>query len=107
MSVKYKLSKDVRIGDLKKVGLIIEDHRKEVDCHPFVVVNENGDGVAISEVITNDDPNEDNWEICSFEGKCHCGGATVMLELCDKLDCKFITDEDIDNLIYENKEEIT
>lgn len=107
MSVQYKLNKDVRIRDLKKIGLIMEDHREDADCHPFVVLNEKGDGVAISEVTTNEDPNEDNWEVNEFEGRCHCGGAAVMLEICDKLDCKFITDEDIDNLIYEGKEEIT
>ena len=30
-----------------------------------------------------------------------------MLEICDKFNCKFITDEDIDYLIYNDKHEIT
>lgn len=107
MSVQYRLNKIVRIRDLRNLGLTIEDHRKEVDCHPFVVLNEQDSGVAISKVITNGDTNEDNWEIKEFEGRGYCGGADVMLEICDKLDCKFITDEDIDYLFYENKEEIT
>lgn len=107
MSVQYKLNKDVRIGDLRNLGLTIEDHTNEEDCHPFVVLNEHGSGVAISKVITNGETNKDNWEIDEFEGRFSHGGASVMLEICDKLNCKFITDEDIDDLIYTNQKEVT
>ena len=107
MSVQYALNKIVTIGDLKKIGLEIEDHREETHCYPFVVNNADGSGVAINQVNTKDDDNVDNWEITEFEGKCSCGGAGVMLEICDKLDCKFITDEDIDDLIYTNQDEVT
>lgn len=107
MSVQYALNKIVTIGDLKKIGLEIEDHREEIHCHPFVVNNDKGNGVAISLVNTKDDDNVDNWEIAEFEGRFSHGGARVMLEICDKLDCKFITDEDIDELIYTNQDEVT
>ena len=107
MCVQYALNKIVTIGDLKKIGLEIEDHREKTHCHPFVVNNDKGSGVAISLVNTKDDDNVDNWEITEFEGRFSHGGAGVMLEICDKLDCKFITDEDIDDLIYTNQDEVT
>ena len=107
MSVQYKLNKAVRIGDLRNLGLTIEDHTNEEDCHPFVVLNEQGSGVAISKVITNGETNKDNWEIDEFEGRFSHGGAKVMLEICDKLDCKFITDEDIDNVFRDKQNKIT
>ena len=107
MSVQYRLNKVVRIGDLRNLGLTIEDHRKEIDSHPFVVMNKQNSGVAISKVITNGDTNEDNWEIKEFEGRLSYGGASVILEICDKLDCKFITDEDIDYSFYDEKYKIT
>ena len=107
MSVQYKLNKIVTIGDLRKVGFTIEDYREKIDGHPFVASNENGRGIAISKVITNNDNNIDNWEINEFEGRFSHGGADVMLEICDKLDCKFITDEDVETLIREDKHVIT
>lgn len=106
MSVQYTLSKIVTLGDLKKIGLTVEDHRED-NGHPFTVSNENGSVVAISSIETNDSPNEDNWEITEFEGKFSRGGSGVMLEICDKLNRMFITDEDIDNMLRENKNEIT
>lgn len=109
MSVQYKLNKEVRISDLKKIGLNVEDLREKLNSHPFFVTNNDGSGVAISEVTIDgdDDDDVDNWIVDEFEGRCSHGGAGVMLEMCDKLDCMFITDEDIDNLFYTNQDEIT
>ena len=106
MSVQYYFNKPVRIGDLKKIGLTVEDCR-QYHQHPFVITNEIGDGVAISEIITNDSVYEDEWIIQELEGRCSVGGATVVLEICDKLGCKFITDEDRTRMCYENDFEIT
>ncbi len=106
MSVQYKLNKEVRIGDLKKIGLKVEDLREKLNSHPFVVTNDNYSGVAISKA-TMDGDDVDKWIIDEFEGRFSHGGVGVMLEICDKLDCMFITDEDIDNLFYTNQNEIT
>ena len=41
----------------------------------------------------------DDSMIRDFEGKFSHGGGLCMLNICDKLNRKFITDEDIDELI--------
>jgi len=106
MSVQYFLDKPIVIGDLKKVGLVVEDHRKNMKHHPFTVSN-GQDTVAISSIDENGEGNDDELTIKEFEGRFSHGGASVMLEICDKLDCKFITDEDIDELFYTDGDTIT
>lgn len=108
MSVKYYVNKKIRLGDLKKVGLKVEDCRNEKCDYPFLVSNGVGEGLAVSELyIEDDDQNEDNWIIKEFEGKFSMGGGCCMLDICDKLDCQFVTDEDIDDLLYTNQDELT
>lgn len=105
MSVQYYLNKPVKLGDVKNVGLTVIDNRKEhPEYYPFGVTNEIGDGVAVVDMNTNDSDCEDDWVINELEGRCSTGGATVILEICDKLDCKFITDEDFEIACYEDKE---
>lgn len=102
MSVTYYLNKGIRLGDLKKNGFKIEDHRNEERSYPFVVENSDGSGVAITYTVAGE-PNEDDWVINEFEGRFSHGGACAILEMCDKFGCKFITDEDIDNAFYTEK----
>lgn len=105
MSVSYYLNKGVTLKDLKDIGLTVIDLRKESpDYCPFGITNEIGDGVGVIEMYTNDSDCEDEWEITELEGRCSIGGATVVLEICDKLDCKFITDEDLQIIANEDKE---
>lgn len=104
MSVEYKLNKKIRIGDLKKIGLKVEDINEDASnpSRVFVVTNENESGVAITSFISDGSENVDNWEVIDFEGRFSYGGGDVMLEICDKLNCLFITDEDIENCFYES-----
>ena len=105
MSVSYYLNKGVTLKDLKNIGLTVIDLRKEnPNYYPFGVTNEIGDGVAVTGIHPNDNVCEDEWEITELEGRCSIGGATVILEICDKLDCKFITDEDLQIIANEGKE---
>lgn len=106
MSVSYYLNKGVTFKDLKNIGLTVVDNRKEhPDYYPFGITNEIGDGVGVIEVyIPNDSDCEDDWVIKEFEGRCSIGGATVILEICDKLGRKFITDEDFQIIANEGKE---
>ena len=105
MSVSYFLNKGVTLKDLKDIGLTVVDLRKEhPDYYPFGVTNEIGDGVAVTEIHTDGSVCEDDWVIREFEGRCSIGGATVILEICDKLDRKFITDEDLQIIANEGKE---
>lgn len=105
MSVSYYLNKPVKLGDVKNIGLTVIDNRKESpDYCPFGITNEIGDGVGVIEMYTNDSDCEDDWVIKELEGRFSTGGATVILEICDKLDCKFITDEDFEIACYEDKE---
>lgn len=101
------LNKPIRIGDLKKIGLKVEEINEE-NCHPFVVENECGSGLAISKYIKEkEDDTVDDFIIEEFEGRCSRGGGIYILEICDKLGCKFITDEDIDMLCYTNQDTLT
>ena len=106
MSVSYYLNKGVTLKDLKNIGLTVIDLRKEHPeyYYPFGVTNEIGDGVAVTEIHPNDSACEDDYVITEFEGRCSIGGATVILEICDKLDRKFITDEDLQIIANEGKE---
>ena len=106
MSVSYYLNKGVTLKDLKDIGLTVIDLRKEhPECYyPFGVTNEIGDGVSVTGIHPNDNVCEDEWEITELEGRCSIGGATVILEICDKLDRKFITDEDLQIIANEGKE---
>lgn len=105
MSVSYYLNKPVKLGDVKKIGLTVIDNRKESpDYCPFGITNEIGDGVGVIEMYTDGSDCEDDWVIKELEGRFSTGGATVILEICDKLDCKFITDEDLQNT-YDKGEE--
>ena len=104
MSVSYYLNKGVTLKDLKNIGLTVVDLRKEhPNYYPFGVTNEIGDGVAVTGIHPNDSTFEDDWVITEFEGRCSIGGATVILEICDKLDRKFITDEDLEITYNEGK----
>lgn len=104
MSVSYYLNKLVKLGDVKKIGLTVVDNRKESpDYCPFGITNEIGDGVGVIEMDTNNSVCEDEWIINELEGRFSTGGATVILEICDKLDCKFITDEDLEITYNEGK----
>jgi len=69
-----------------------------------VVTNGGDRGVAISEVTMEGD-DVDNWIIDEFEGRFFCGGADIILEICDKLNCLFVTDEEIEELIREADKE--
>ena len=105
MSVSYYLNRGVTLKDLKDIGLTVIDLRKEhPEYYPFGVTNEIGDGVGVIEMYTNDSNCEDDWVIKELEGRCSTGGATVILEICDKLDRKFITDEDLQIIANEGKE---
>lgn len=105
MSVSYYLNKPVKLGDVKKIGLKVIDNRKDSpDYCPFGITNEIGDGVGVIEMYTDGSDCEDDWVIKELEGRFSTGGATVILEICDKLDCKFITDEDLPNT-YDKGEE--
>lgn len=106
MSVSYYLDKGVTLKDLKNIGLTVIDLRKEHPeyYYPFGVTNEIGDGVAVTEIHTDGSACEDDYVTSEFEGRFSTGGATVILEICDKLGCKFITDEDFEIACYEDKE---
>lgn len=105
MSVSYFLDKGVTLKDLKDIGLTVIDLRKEhPNYYPFGVTNEIGDGVAVTEMNTDNSTCEDDYVITEFEGRCSIGGATVILEICDKLDRKFITDEDLQNTCDKGEE---
>lgn len=104
MSVSYYLNKPVKLGDVKKIGLTVIDNRKESpDYCPFGITNEIGDGVAVTEIDTDGSDCEDDYVTSEFEGRFSTGGATVILEICDKLDRKFITDEDLEITYNEGK----
>lgn len=104
MSVSYYLNKPVTLGDVKKIGLTVIDLRKENPYYLFGITNEIGDGVGVIEIDANDNVCEDDWVIRELEGRCSVGGASILLEICDKLDCKFITDEDFQIVCNEGKE---
>lgn len=105
MSVSYYLNKPVKLGDVKKIGLTVIDNRKEhPEYCPFGITNEIGDGVGVIEIDINDNVCEDDWKISELEGRCSVGGASILLEICDKLDRKFITDEDFQIIGNEGKE---
>jgi len=105
MSVSYYLNKRVTLKDLKDIGLTVIDLRKE---HPeyyysFGITNEIGDGVTVTGMHTDGSVCEDDYVTSEFEGRFSTGGATVILEICDKLDRKFITDEDLEITYNEGK----
>lgn len=84
--------------------MTVVDNRKESpDYYPFGITNEIGDGVAVTEIDTDGSNCEDDYVTSEFEGRFSTGGATVILEICDKLDCKFITDEDFEITYNEGK----
>jgi hypothetical protein len=104
MSVSYYLNKGVTLKDLKDIGLTVIDLRKEhPDYCPFGITNELGDGVGVTEIDTDGSDCEDDYVASEFEGRFSTGGATVILEICDKLDRKFITDEDLEITYNEGK----
>ena len=106
MSVHYYLNKSVRLGDLKKANFKVEKI-EEPNCYPYVVSSDDYDsGVAVM-FFENETDNEDDLEVSEFEGRDSHGGGIAMVEMCDRLNRLFITDEDIDDAIYSKTYEVT
>lgn len=100
MSVQYIPNKKIKIGDLKKAGFKVEE-RKEWGAYPFFITSECGSGVGVSKVFSDGERcKTDDLIVSEFSGQFSHGGGRCMLEICDKLGCKFVTDEDIDELLY-------
>ena len=95
MSVSYILNKSIRIKDLKDKGFKVE----EGTHYPITIESDtylkNGSWVGVTDYIINEDG---EMLITELEG--HTGFA-VMWEIYEKLDVKFITDNELDSLIIE------
>ncbi len=104
MSVQYYLNKDIRIGDLKEAGFKVERDNDGTSPYSFIIESEKYKSWVGAIKLKGHDDNEDNLIVEELEGRFSHGGGCCMLEMCDKLDCKFITDEDIDNALYTGDE---
>lgn len=95
MSVSYILNKSIRVKDLKDKGFKVE----EGTHYPITIESDtylkNGSWVGVTDYIINED-----GEILITELEGHTGFA-VMWEIYEKLDVKFITDNELDSLIIE------
>ena len=95
MSVSYILNKCIRVKDLKDKGFKVE----EGTHYPITIESDtylkNGSWVGVTDYIINED-----GEILITELEGHTGFA-VMWEIYEKLDAKFMTDEELDSLIRE------
>lgn len=95
MSVSYILNKSIRIKDLKDKGFKVE----EGTHYPITIESDtyvkNGSWVGVTDYKINED-----GEILITELEGHTGFA-VMWEIYEKLDAKFITDNELDSLIIE------
>lgn len=98
MSVSYILNKGIRVKDLKDKGFKVE----EGTYYPIIIESntyyKKGSWVGVTNHITNEE-----GEILITELEGHTGFA-VMWEIYEKLDAKFITDEELDSLIREAEE---
>lgn len=99
MSVHYTLSKPIKIKDLKEKGFKIETH-EEQRSYPITIESdryyEEGSCVGTLDIGQNDDLN--NAETQELEGHT---GFSVIFEICETFNVKFLTDMYIDNLILE------
>lgn len=95
MSVSYILNKGIRVKDLKDKGFKVE----EGTHYPITIESDtyvkNGSWVGVTDYKINEDG---EMLITELEG--HTGFA-VMWEIYEKLDVKFITDNELDSLIIE------
>ena len=99
MSVHYTLSKPIKIKDLKEKGFKIETHE---DPRSYLITIESdryykeGSWVGTLDIGQNDDLN--NAETQELEGYT---GFSVIYQICEDFNVKFITDTYIDNIILE------
>ena len=103
MSVTYRLNLPVKVRELKENGFeVVSEKDDEGMVYPTVIKDEEYDSVLSVVGFYYDpevkEPTEDDIFLTEFEGRFSHGGGICMLRICDKLDRKFITDEDIDNL---------
>lgn len=83
MSVLYYFNKPVRVSDLERIGLKFKDCREvRLAAHPFAFTNEKGHQVT-TQFIDNYDEYGLIYEMM--------GSASIILEICDKLDRKIIS----------------
>lgn len=109
MSVHYTLNKKVRVKDLKEKGFTVEklECRKILgeDMYELLIYsNQYPDSTVMTLWTNKPTPNVDDWETQDLEGHFSNGGGYTMLDMCDKLDTKFITDEDEEIAINTNSE---
>lgn len=95
MSVSYILNKGIRVKDLKDKGFKVEE-----GTHYPITIESNtyykkGSWVGVTDYIINEE-----GEILITELEGHTG-FSVMWEIYQKLDVKYITDEELDSLIRE------
>ena len=98
MSVSYILNKGIRVKDLKDNGLIVEEgthYPLTIESRIYVLDANQGSWVGVTDYIINEE-----GEILITELEGHTGFG-VMWEIYQKLDVKFITDEELDSLIRE------
>lgn len=99
MSVHYTLSKPIKIKNLKEKGFKIETH-EDPRKYPITIESdryyEEGSWVGTLDIELDDDLN--NAETQELEGHT---GYSVIFEICETFNVKFLTDMYIDNLILE------
>lgn len=113
MSVTYILNIPVKIRDLKENGFEVINNGESY--YQFIITDKDSDSSVgvLSLRSDKEDSTDDDLEITKLEGRFSHGGGVCMLKICDKLDRKFVTDEDIDELLMmanmegeENKEDV-
>lgn len=106
MSVSYYLRKGVRLKDIKEKGFTVlegEDagsYQIVIESKTYYTDKETGQGswVGTWDCFTDD---EGERIITNFEGH---SGFSVMWELHEKLGVDYITDNEVDELIYQAEE---
>ncbi len=105
MSVTYVLNIPIKIRELRENGFkVINMEDVKESAYSFMVEDSEYDSAVGVLRFYQDEENplsEDDIIITRFEGRCSYGGGICMLRICDKLNRKFVTDEDIDNLFRE------
>lgn len=105
MSVHYILNKKVRVKDLKEKGFIVEEHKNKDSFYSLLIHSDKyPDSTVSAFYVDKPTPNVNDWEIRHLEGSFSFGGGCTMLDMCDKLNTKFITDEDEDEAIHTETE---
>lgn len=105
MSVTYVLNIPIKIRELRENGFkVINMEDVKESAYSFMVEDSEYDSAVGVLRFYQDEENplsEDDITITRFEGRYSYGGGICMLRICDKLNRKFVTDEDIDNLFRE------